>query len=257
MTELDETCSFDKEKRTCDYTCFACTFMHGLNGNGGLWATTGVPKKYKGSRVTNLPIEVDNPKAYALIQKYVGDILKYVQDKNAGLFLYSLPSSENPFGTGTGKTTAATAVLNHYIIERSKAYLTGKQELTENPAIFVKATELQNSFNGQFRGTLDMKDKASVRYYNLKQAIKQTELVIIDDIATRGTRITEAFEDELYEIIDYRASQVDNGATIFTSNVNMNELKENLGERIASRIEGMVIKVGFKGTDKRLGSLFN
>lgn len=257
MTELHENCSFDKEKRTCDYTCFACTFMHGLDGNGGLWATTGVPKKYRGSRIENLPIKEDNPKAFTLLEKYVGDILRYVQEKNVGLFLYSLPSPSNPFGTGTGKTTSATAVLNHYVIERSKAYLTGKQEITENPAIFVKATELQNSFNAQFRGTLEMKDKASTRYYRLKQALKQTELVVIDDIATRGSRISEAFEDELYEIIDYRASQVDNGATIFTSNVNMDELENNLGQRIASRIAGMVIKVGYQGSDKRLGSLFN
>lgn len=256
MTELEHSCSFDKTERTCDYTCFACTFMHGVSGDKGLWSTTGVPNKYRGSRLSNLPIKEQNPKAYTLIERYIGDILSTVQEKNVGLFLYSIPEDENPFGTGTGKTTAATAILNHYVIERSRAYFSGKQPMKDNPAIFVKATELQNSFNAQFRGTLDMKDKASRRYYGLKQALKTTEFVVFDDIATRGSRVSEAFEEELYEIIDYRASQIENGATLFTSNVNMKELTKTLGDRIASRIAGMCLKVGFTGTDNRLDSLF-
>lgn len=257
MANLDDQCSFDKVDRTCDYKCYACTFMHGLEGDGGLWATTGVPKKYKGSRIENLPIKADNPKAYNLAERYVQDIIANVQHKNIGLFLYSVPSDENQFGTGTGKTTTATAILNHYVIERSRMYLTGKQPMKRNPALFVKATELQNSFNGQFRGPFYLKDKSSNRYYSLKAAMKNVEFLVIDDIATRGTRISEAFEDELYEIIDYRASQVDNGATVFTSNVNMKELAGSLGDRIASRISGMTVKVGYRGTDKRLDSLFN
>lgn len=256
MADLDENCSFDKTGRTCDYQCFACTFMHGLNGNGGLWATTGVPKKYKGTRVDNLPIEEANPKAYKVIDRYIENVLENVQEKNIGLYLYSLPDENNPFGTGTGKTTSATAILNHYVIERSKAYLTGKQDMKRNPALFVKATELQNNFNAQFRGTYALKDKASERYYRLKEAIKHTELVVLDDTATRGTRVSEAFEEELYEIIDYRESQLENGATIFTSNVNMQELTNGLGERIASRINGMTVSVGFRGPDKRKDSLF-
>lgn len=256
MADLDANCSFDKEHKTCGYECFACTFMHGLNGDGGLWATTGVPKKYKGTRMENLPIKEANPKAHAVIERYIENVLENVQEKNIGLYLYSVPNNENPFGTGTGKTTVATTILNHYVIERSKAYLTGKQDLKRNPAIFVKATELQNTFNAQFRGTLDHKDKASERYYRLKDAIKQTELVVLDDTATRGSRISEAFEEELYEIIDYRASQMDNGATIFTSNVNMQEATKSLGERIASRILGMTVSVGFRGKDNRVDSFF-
>lgn len=256
---LKDNCSFDKVERTCDYRCFACTFMHGLEqgGKGGLWATTGVPKKYRGTRIETLPIASDNPKAKVLLERYADNILENVQEKNIGLFLYSIPTDDNPFGTGTGKTTSATALLNEYVIKRSKAYLTGKQEMRSNPAIFVKVTELQNNFNGQFRGTFEQKERASTRYYRLKEALKKTEFVVMDDIATRGSRVTEAFEDELYEILDYRATQIDKGATVFTSNVNMDELTKSLGERIASRISGMAIKVGFTGKDNRLDSLFN
>jgi DNA replication protein DnaC len=249
-------CSFHKDTRECDYTCYPCTFMHGVEGGkGGLWATTGVPKKYKGARLSNLPIAEANPKAYAIVKKYCENVLTFAQDKQVGLFLYSIPQDDNPFGTGTGKTTSAVTILNHFVIERARAYLKGQQELKDNPAIFVKSTELQNSFNAQFRGTRQMQEDASVRYYNLKKALKKTELVVLDDIATRGSRISEAFEDELYEILDFRST---NGhSTIFTSNVTLEEMSKSLGDRIASRIAGMTVKVGFKGSDNRLDSLFN
>lgn len=253
---MTNNCSFHKTARECDFTCFPCTFMFGVEGGkGGLWATTGVPAKYKGARLDNLPIAEANPKANKIIHQYSENVLTFVQEKNAGLFLYSVPDEGNPFGTGTGKTTSAVTVLNHFVIERARAYFKGEQGLTDNPAIFVKATELQNSFNAQFRGTRDMQDKASERYYNLKKALKKTELVVLDDIATRGNRISEAFEDELYEILDHRSTN-DIGATIFTSNINMQELSQALGERIASRIAGMTVKVGYKGSDNRLDSLF-
>lgn len=257
MTDHKE-CSFDKTVRTCDYTCYACTFMHGVEGGkGGLWATTGVPERYKANRVDTLPIAEDNPKAHQIISQYIEKILYFVQEKNAGLFLYSVPEKDNPYGTGTGKTTTASTVLNHFVIERARAYFKGEQDMTNNPAIFVKATELQNNYNAQFRGTFAQKEQASIRYYNLKEALKKTELVVLDDIATRGSRVSESFEDELYEIIDYRESQLSVGATIYTSNVNMDELSKHLGDRIASRISGSTVKVGFRGKDNRLGSLFN
>lgn len=248
-------CSFHKTERECDYTCYPCTFMFGVDGGkGGLWSTTGVPKKYKDARLSNLPIAEANPKANALIEKYINNVLMFTQEKGAGLFLYSIPTDDNPFGTGTGKTTSAITVLNHFVIERSRAYLKGQQDLKANPALFVKSTELQNSFNAQFRGSRALQEKASDRYYSLKKAIKHTELIVLDDVATRGSRISEAYEDELYEILDYRSTS--GHTTIFTSNVGIEEMSRCLGDRIASRIAGMTVKVGFTGSDNRLDSLF-
>jgi DNA replication protein DnaC len=250
-----DTCKLAGNPEHCNYKCYPHAFMHGVeNGSGGLWNTSGVPKKYKSCRLRNLPIKEDNPKAYAIIEKYINNVLTFVLEKNAGLLLYSLPTAENPFGTGTGKTTSAVTVLNHFLIERSRAYLKGDMQLDENPAIFVKSTEMQNAFNAQFRGTKEMQETASQRYYNLKKAVKKTELAVLDDIATRGSRISEAYEDELYEILDYRSTQ--GLTTIFTSNVSLDELSKCLGDRIASRIAGMTVKIGFTGKDNRLDGLF-
>lgn len=254
---LSPECSYNKTERTCDFSCFACTFFHGLQdgGKGGLWATTGVPNKYKHIRMTDLPFETDNPKAYQALQKYADNILANVQEKNFGLFLYSIPNDHNELGTGTGKTTGATALLNEFVIQRGKAYLTGKQDMIKNPALFVKSSELQGHFNAQFRGNKQLQDEASSRYYRLKKEIMSRELIVFDDIATRGNRISEAWEEELYQMIDYRSTMVESGATIFTTNINNTQLPDLLGHRIASRINGMAIPIGFKGEDKRKQAL--
>src|SRR4051794_10664248 len=106
-----ESCSKAGDERYCNYTCYPHAFVHGVEGGrGGLLATTGVPAKYRACRLSNLPIEEENPKAHALLTKYINNVLVFVQEKNAGLFLYSVPSPDNPFGTGTGKTTSAVTV---------------------------------------------------------------------------------------------------------------------------------------------------
>lgn len=254
---LSDECSYDKQERTCDFSCFACTFFHGLEqgGNGGLWATTGVPKKYRNSRVDRLPFEQDNPKAYQAITKYCQNILVNVQEKNFGLFLYSIPNDNNVMGTGTGKTSGATAIVNEYVKARGESYLRGEKGMEHNPALFVRTSELQGHFNAQFRGNQQLQDEATTKYYRLKKEIMKRELIVFDDIATRGTKISEAWEEELYQMIDYRSSMVDEGATIFTTNINNSQLGDLLGHRIASRINGMTIPIGFKGEDKRKQAL--
>ncbi|MFG3611452.1 P-loop NTPase family protein [Rummeliibacillus stabekisii] len=251
-----DTCKNAGVEGVCNYTCYPHAFMYGVEGGrGGLLGTTGVPNKYKNSTMHNLPIETENPKAYEFIKKYCANSLKMILEKHIGIFLFSIPNPENPFGTGTGKTTSAVTVLNTFLTDRSKAYLRGELELKDNPVFFVKCTELQNTFNAQFRGTPEMQEKAAVKYYSLKKRIKETELVVLDDIATRGSKVSEAYSDELYEILDYRATN-EKGATIFTANVNMQELTKSLGERIASRISGMTVALGLQGNDNRVDDLF-
>ena len=92
-----------------------------------------------------------------------------------------------------------------------------------------------------------MQETASKKYYAVKDRIKSVDLLIFDDVATKAT--TEAFTEELYEIIDYRATE--ELATVFTSNVPLSEIADLLGDRIASRIEGMTVPVEFAGKDFR------
>lgn len=221
--------------------------MYGSDGKGGLWKSRNVPAKYSENFLESLPIAQDNPVAYGTVEKYVKSVLQYVQDKKIGLFFFSKPCPENKFGTGTGKTTAAITILNHYLLERLRQHLKGEQSIKDNPVYFCKSTDLQTAFNAQFRGTPDMQKVASERYYAIKNRAKCVELLVFDDIATKAS--TESFTEELYEIIDHRASA--ELATIYTSNMTMDAVAELLGDRIASRIEGSTVPVAFAGRDHR------
>ena len=230
-----------------DETSYPYVFMYGSDGKGGLWKSRNVPAKYSDSYLETLPISAENPTAYATVEKYVGNVVQYVQEKKVGLFFFSKPCPENRFGTGTGKTTAAVTILNHYLLERLRQHLRGEQPISDNPVYFCKSADLQTAFNAQFRGTTDMQKAASERYYAIKSRAKAVELLVFDDIATKAS--TESFTEELYEIIDHRAS--DELATIYTSNMTMEAVAELLGDRIASRIEGMTVPVAFTGRDWR------
>lgn len=230
-----------------DETSYPYVFMYGSDGKGGLWKSRNVPAKYSDCYLDTLPIATDNPVAYATVEKYTGNVLQYVQEKRVGLFFFSKPCPDNRFGTGTGKTTAAVTILNHYLIERLRQHLKGEQSITDNPVYFCKSTDMQTAFNAQFRGTPDMQKAASERYYSIKHRAKVVELLVFDDIATKAS--TESFTEELYEIIDHRSSE--ELATIYTSNMTMEAVAELLGDRIASRIEGATVPVAFSGQDHR------
>lgn len=231
----------------CSPICGAYLFLHGEHGNKGLWATRNVPSRYEKCSLANLPT-LTPAKTDALVRKYGGAILDKVND-GLGLFLYSKPTQANKFGTGNGKTTSAITLLNEYTLQRAHQHMRGINKLTHkaNPSLFVKSSDMQNTYNSQFRGTKDMQEEASIKYYRLKHAMMNVELLAIDDIALRSG--SEAFINEVYEIIDHRA--VEGLTTIFTSNIPLSELEAIYGDRIVSRINGMVVPLEFSGNDNR------
>lgn len=230
-----------------DPNSYPAIFMYGSDGKGGLWKTRNVPAKYSDIWLEDLPIKAENPVAYATVEKYVQSVIEYIDGKKVGLFFFSKPSVENKFGTGTGKTSGAITILNHYLYERLRLHLRGEKDIIDNPVYFLKGTDLQTAFNAQFRGSSQMQQEASERYYAMKDRAKQVDLLVLDDVATKAT--TESFTDELYELIDHRVSS--ELVTIFTSNVTIDEIAKLQGDRIASRIEGATVPVAFGGKDHR------
>lgn len=229
----------------CNVTCYPYVLLHGTDGKGGFWATRNVPKKYDRYLKENLPIKTSNPQIYNAVIAYIDNVIVKVQDTNRGIYFCG--------GTGTGKTTTAVTILNEYLIARVRQHLMGEKKIENNPVLFVRLAEFQNIYNGQFRGTPNMQSSSAIRYYRFKERMKEVDLLIVDDIALRG--LPEGFMNELYEIVDYRATE--DMTTFFTSNVHYIELKEVVGDRIASRIQGMCgNEVVLKGKDNRVGGLF-
>lgn len=149
--------------------------------------------------------------------------------------------------TVTHNTTAAVTILNHYLYERLRLHLRGDKDIVDNPVYFLKSNDLQVAFNAQFRGTAQMQQEASTRYYAIKKRAKTVDLLVVDDIATKAS--TEAFTEELYELVDHRSTE--ELVTIYTSNEPLSEVGKLLGERIASRIEGATVALPFTGKDWR------
>lgn len=250
--KFKDKCNNYSNYEKCNNECFAYVVLHGVNGKSGYWGNSRIPEKYKECTVDNLPIGSDNPDAEKVIKRYCSDFDKFVLDKGMGLFLFSIPNAENRLGTGTGKTTSAITILNEYLIHRVQSFIKNDFDFKDNPVMFLKLSELQNTYNSQFRGGFKIQEEASIKYYTLLKRMKTVELLVLDDIGIRD--LSEPFKNELYDVIDTR---VTNGlSTIYTSNYPLSTLADLLGERIVSRIEGQCYSVGFKGEDHRKGGLF-
>ncbi|MFR7871109.1 MAG: DNA replication protein DnaC, partial [Fenollaria timonensis] len=75
-----------------------------------------------------------------------------------------------------------------------------------------------------------------------------TDFLIIDDL---GTEIdTQISSKSILDLINYRLSK--NLKTLITSNLNVDAIKENYGERLSSRILSNYYIYRFKGRDLRL-----
>jgi DNA replication protein DnaC len=239
-------CKFAGKTSHCHDLCFPFRKAHGESGESGVVSLAGVPKKYKTANVTNLPIKEDNPEVYEAIIGICENIEDFI-DEGVGLYLYSSPNSQNPRGTGTGKTTSALTILNTYLQRRLVQHIKGERDIKELPALFVKASKLQNQYNSQFRGLPEEQQEASSKFYKMKKQMIETDLLVLDDIALRGA--TEAFTNEMYEIIDERVSE--ERAIILTSNEPIESVGKILSEQIRSRIEGSCELVAFEGRDHR------
>jgi DNA replication protein DnaC len=117
--------------------------MHGENGDGGLLAVANIPLKYKTSTIENLPFEKENPRAYAIVHKYGRNVVQKV-DEGLGLYLFGVPSKENPKGCGNGKTTAATAIVIEYLRQRTILEAKRERPIENEPAFFMKMAKFQN-----------------------------------------------------------------------------------------------------------------
>lgn len=230
-----------------DPNSYAATFMYGSDGKGGLWKTRNVPAKYSDCWLENFDISENNSVAQRTIEKYCNSIIEYVTEKKVGLFLFGKPSENNPLSVGTGKTTASVTCLNMFLYERLRQHLRGEVLIHDNPVYFMRANDLQINFNNQFKGSFQQKEDASIKFSAIKARAMAVELLVFDDIATKGA--TDAFKEELYSLIDFRMSN--DLPVIYTSNVPVTELAELLGDRISSRIEGSTVQVAFGGADLR------
>ncbi len=127
-------------------------------------------------------------------------------------------------GVGTGKTHLVVAMLNKLI----------------NANIYCRYTTEHNLLDLYFQ-----------KKYDEFNAFKKVNILVIDELGKRELADWQMIQ--LEELISYRYNEL--LPTIFITNMNENEFKSFVGDRVASRLrENKVIRVIMEGQDLR-GSL--
>jgi DNA replication protein DnaC len=81
------------------------------------------------------------------------------------------------------------------------------------------------------------------------EALAKTSVLFVDDLG--AAKLTEWTEEVTYRLINHRYEQCLPG--VFTSNVPPAQLRDALGERVASRLVEMCERVVLRGDDRRKG----
>lgn len=138
---------------------------------------------------------------------------------------------------GAGKTYYAVSVMKNYIDNiPNTCFVPPFNRLP----LFITIPELLLKIRSTF--SLERCEEEIVDKYS------NAPLLIFDDLGAEKT--TDFSLQTLYIILNRRYNE--QLQTIITSNLTLDEVKNKLGDRIASRIAGMCAVLHMKGQDKRL-----
>ena len=158
------------------------------------------------------------------------DNSKFLKDSIVDLGKRWLKSSDKPAlflsgDPGSGKTHFSYALLRG-LIEQGAFWV-----------IFVKSGDLDTEL---LKAILEQQEEAKIQKYC------EVPYLFIDDLGTE--RLSDRVIKQYYTIIDHRMNNL--MSTVFTSNLNVEKVKEILGDRISSRLE-MTFQVKFPKQDIR------
>lgn len=117
---------------------------------------------------------------------------------------------------GSGKTHLAAAAVN-YLLERERRNL-----------LFTGATDFFEELKSSFDADEESKSKA----WRLQQKVKKVPFLVIDDLGSHN--FSDWARSVLFTILNYRLNEMQ--TTIITTNLNSEQLRENLGNRLMSRL---------------------
>lgn len=177
----------------------------------------GIDPIYQNKTFSNYD-RMKNPNAYNLCRQYAKHFGE--NSEKLGLFLTGY--------VGTGKTHLAVSIVDH--IARIKYRKIGSFIL------FESVPELMDR----------IRERRSMSW--LRNTLNACDLLVLDDLGTE--HITDWSTQIIHDIVDirYRIKK----HTIITTNLSLEEVKEEYGERMFSRIYEMCQGVKFTGKDYRL-----
>lgn len=207
-----------KPKTECNELCGGYRVLRAL------YSLSKIPVSYQYT-ITLTPQQRDL-EAFKALTEFKEAVVKKVE---AGDNLYIWGKN-----TGNGKTSWACKIMGHYF--RKIAFSSG----LENEGLYIYLPTFLNKLRDSF-------DDKTPEFEKELEMVESCNLLIVDDIGSE--RLTEWVRERIISIIHTRVS---NGlSTIYTSNLSPDELKAELGDRIASRILGCSQIIEITGADRR------
>lgn len=208
-----------KDKSSCSDVCGGYRVLRAL------YNLSRIPERYRYT-IALKPENGEDLEAFTTLDNYKNDVLSMV-DEGRGLYIWGK-------STGNGKTSWACKIMSYFF--RKIAFNTG----LENEGLYI----FLPTFLEDLRDNYDNKDP---EFDEVLRMIKTCRLLIIDDIGAE--RVTDWVRERMVSIINTRVSN--NLTTIYTSNLSPEELRGELGDRIASRVLGSSQVVEITSGDRR------
>ena len=161
-------------------------------------------------------------KIYEAAKQYAED---FTPQTNAGLILFGK--------AGTGKTHLAVAIAR-YIIEQKQIAV----RVARTVELLANIRQTFTEHDG-YRAENETE---------LIQKLTHVPLLVLDDLGAE--KVSDWVREVLYRIIDER--WLEQRPIIVTSNLNLKEREEKIGDRIGSRIAGMCIPIEMQNQDYRI-----
>ena len=213
---VDKTVCKKAGTEACTDGCRAFILMEAI------YSFSGIPKRYQ--REKKLTPGTSDLESLNPLNEFNNKILNHVEE-GEGVFLFSK-------GTGNGKTSWVCKIANEYI----RKMLFTKE--IDDLVYYVNTPELlENLRRGYDDGEYDL----------ITHKLKNAKIVIFDDIGAEKS--TEWVRERLYTLINHRV--MEGLTTLYTSNLTIDEIRDNLGSRVASRIKEGNLFVELKGQDRR------
>lgn len=153
-------------------------------------------------------------------------------------------------GVGTGKTWLMSALMRENIISSAHHHKSDQFEnkgedvvMYRNNSLFVSFPEIAMKIRAS------MNSKSSETESTIIEKYGKIKNLFLDDIGAEKS--SEYMQSILFMLIEMRNTGRDQ-RTVITSNLNLNMIASQHGERVASRIAEMCDVVKLSGSDRRL-----